>query len=315
MAARRLSRDLMATALVLTACLACSNGPSNEPVANAGQTVLDGVPADDVKFAAVGALVVDAPWGYEPLCSGTLVGPRSVVTAKHCTKHITNALANGEQAYFAFGFDVLMPDQVIPITSFTAAPASATGAGLLGNGGRDVAVAYLAEAPEGIVPAKLGHFMPCMLGKKFEIAGYGYSDAWGTYGQRFAGPATARAVAGPWYPLLFGGDKEAFLEWYWTDAVTDPSDAEAQDWWKTYRLEPGYELLAGGLEGEALGCNGDSGGPILRGTSAEDVTVYGVSFAVESSYTNICDHGAAYLVFNRPMLNFVKAAVALAPRD
>jgi hypothetical protein len=71
--------------------------------------------------------------------------------------------------------------------------------------------------------------------------------------------------------------------------------------------------LAGGLEGEALGCFGDSGGPLLRGTNAGNLTVYGVSFAVEASQSTICTRGGGYLVFNHHMHHWVKNAVRNAP--
>lgn len=310
MVARSLTFHLVAPTLALGVCVACANRPAegDAPVVKSEQAILNGALADDAKYGAVGAVLFEEPWGLEPVCSGTLVAPTAVVTAKHCTKRI----AAGEQAYFAVGIDMSMPDQVIPITSYVAAPASTTHPGLMQNGGRDVAVAYLESAPEGITPAKIGKFTDCMLGSPFEIAGYGISESWGMYGLRYSGQATARALGGNWYKQLFNGDKQAYLDWYWTDAPdAEPSDAEAQQWWKTYKLEPGYELLAGGLPGEAVGCHGDSGGPLMVGTSTTDLTVYGVSFAVEDSLANACDNGGAYVVFHKDVLKFVKAAIAL----
>jgi hypothetical protein len=58
-----------------------------------------------------------------------------------------------------------------------------------------------------------------------------------------------------------------------------------------------------------VACYGDSGGPLLRGTKASNMTVYGVSFAVEGSISSVCDLGGAYLVFNRKMLDFVRDAL------
>jgi hypothetical protein len=226
-------------------------------------------------------------------------------------KYVDAALAAGTQIYFGFGFDMLMPDQLIPITGYTAAPpAKQETRGLLKDGGRDIAVAYLSTAPENVIPARLGRFDEDLLGKQLQIAGYGMSDSWGTYGMRFVGPGTARAIAGRWYPLLFNHDKQAYLEWYWTDSAgAEPSDEQAEEWWKSYKLEAGFELLAGGLPGEALGCYGDSGGPIFVETKAGGLKVVGVSFAVEASIANICDKGAAYLVLNERMHDFVKHAL------
>jgi hypothetical protein len=288
----------------LVACTQETAGDSGQP-AQARQPILYGTEAiDEAQFGAVGALMYEAPYGMDQACSGTLIAPNAVVTAKHCTKYIDQG-----PTYMAFGFDAAAPDQMIPITSYVVAPDSRHNPGLLKNGGRDLAVVYLESAPVGIQPAKLGHFTNCMLGKQFQIAGYGYLE-WGFYGYRFTGPATARAIAGAWYPLLFNGDKQAYLDWYWTDSTAATySDEEAEDWWTSYQLEPGYELLAGGLAGESLGCYGDSGGPIFLRNRAGELTVYGVSFAVEGSYSSICTLGAAYLVFNRHMFEFVHSAI------
>jgi hypothetical protein len=270
---------------------ACSQGQTEDganPAKN-NQAIINGNDASDPKFDAVGALLTVNDWDLA--CSGTLIAPKAVVTAKHCVnKYVAPALAQGQTIHFAFG---------------------AWLDGLLLNGGRDVAVVYLESAPEGIQPAKLGLFTNAALGTQFQIAGYG-QDETGFYGLRMAGPATARAISGQWYDLLFNGDRQAFLDWYFADAPTNypKSESDAQNWWKIYRLEASYELLAGGLPGEALGCFGDSGGPIYLGDSADTLTVYGVSFAAEASISDNCTRGGAYLVFNKAMLGFVQTAIA-----
>ena len=276
----------------------------------AQQAILDGTPATHPKFGAVGALVYSFP-GFgvvDVFCSATLVAPGAVVTARHCGPSIDVAAELGLEAAFALGPDALAPTELIPITGYVAAPGHEKG--LLQDGGRDVAVAYLASDSTTATPAKLGRFDKHMLGDTFQIAGYGVSDSFGTYGQRFAGPGTARALKGRWYELLFRGNYRAYLDWYFNDSPSAaPSQAEAKEWWKTFRLENNYELLAGGLRGEAVACYGDSGGPLLRGTKASNMTVYGVSFAVEGSIANICDLGGGYLVFNHKMLDFVEDAL------
>jgi hypothetical protein len=119
----------------------------------------------------------------------------------------------------------------------------------------------------------------------------------------------ARAVKGFWYPLLFNNNKANYLAWYNTDAVTVPTPAEAELWWTSFKLETDYELLAGGLPNEALGCFGDSGGPLLSGSNANNMTTYGVNFASESTFSTICGLGGGFAVFNKTMEKFVQDAI------
>jgi hypothetical protein len=291
--------------------LGCSAAPESltESIDTEEESILDGTPTNSPTYGAVAALVVDIPEFeyYDVICSATLVAPTAAVTARHCTPWIDIALELGGTPYLAFGPSGWAPDQLVPITSYVAAPASPTHPGLLLDGGRDVAVAHLANAPTGIVPAKLGRFNKNMLGDEFQIAGFGISDTSGYYGDKFLGAGTIRALSGQWYSLLFNGDKQAYLDWYFTDAATVPTPEEAEEWWNIYNLEPNYEVLAFGLPGESTSCFGDSGGPLLQGKKAKNLTTYGVSFATENVFSTICGLGNGYAVFNQEMLDWVEA--------
>jgi len=298
-----------------------------EGVASRQQAVFGGEPTDDPKYAAVGALSIKfeiefepgVPFViYEPFCSGTLVGDKAVLTARHCTEAAARYAAEGLELYFAFGSFSWEADQAIPIVDWVQAPPSPTHPGLLLDGGRDVAVAYLAETPVGIEPAKVAQFKDKQADDEFEIIGFGYNDFYfeefGFYesGTKIVGKSTGRSLGGQWYSLLFDGDYDAYLEWYFADAATEtPSEEEALEWWNIYHLEPGYELLAGSTA-ESHGCFGDSGGP-LASSKKDKLTVYGVGFAVESSRNNLCTGGSAYLVLNSEMLSFVKKAIKNCP--
>jgi hypothetical protein len=307
----------MLAPVVLSACAQSTSGGAAEeqaePLGSSSQAIIGGAPATSAAYAAVGALVYFHPEAgvLDVFCSGTLVAPRAITTARHCTPNIDLAVESGMIPAFAIGPDAFNPVAIIPITDYVNAPAApGKEKGLLLDGGRDLAVAHLESAPVGVKPARLGLFEDKMVGTKFEIAGYGVSNAEYSYGQRFAGKATARAIKGNWYELLFNGSNKAFRNWYFTDAPgAQPSEAEAKAWWKDYKLENKYELLAGGLKGEAVACHGDSGGPLLRGTSASTLTTYGVSFAVEGTISSACALGGGYLVFNRKMLDFIEDAI------
>ena len=303
---------LLASA-ALSACTQSASEEQADTLASSTQAILGGAPTTSAAYAAVGALVYYYPeiGVLDVFCSGTLVAPKAITTARHCTPSIDLALESGLVPAFAIGPDAFNPVAVIPITDYVKAPAApGNEKGLLMDGGRDVAVAHLESAPAGVTPAKLGSWDDKMVGTSFDIAGYGVSTPDHFYGQKFVGKATARAINGKWYPLLFGNKFESFESWYYTDSPSaQRTEAEAKAWWKDYKLENKYELLAGGLAGEAVACNGDSGGPLLRGTTAATLTTYGVSFAVENTISSACGLGGGYLVFNAKMLAFVKGAI------
>lgn len=293
---------------------------ASEQVGQVSDEIIGGSFTSAPKYGAVGALVwkvrvPGAPDFVSVKCSGTLVAPKVVLTARHCTPAIDQ---QPEASYFAFGSNAYAADRYVPVSDsfpYLNAPRSTEHPGLLFDGGRDVAVVYL-KAPVGSVkPAKIGRFEESMLGSQFEVAGFGYSETTSP-GLKFAGVATARSLEGLWYSQLFFGSKPAYFDWYFSDAFTSdpPSYQEANAWWSLFELEPGYEMLAGGLEGEAVSCFGDSGGPLLRGTSASDMTVYGVGFASEASKSKRCDLGSAFVPFyQQDIIDFVNLAVSLAP--
>ena len=287
----------------LSAC-AGEAGDAPEQASETAQPIIGGTPAVGDKYAAVGALVeaFDDPYygvlAFNTFCSATLVGPQAIVTARHCAKYLDSPTYPDLQVFFAIGENGYFADQYIPVTSYEAAPTPSPTNGLLLDGGRDVAVMQLGSEPEGVVPAKIGRFTKHMLGQKFELVGFGRNDDFND-GARYHGYGRARQMHGLWYSALFDHNPWKYWNWYWTDANTEPTWKEGREWWRTYRLESGFELLLGGDDGEALGCYGDSGGPMVRGHNANSLTVYGVGFATEASKSRVCDNGSAFLVFHK----------------
>jgi hypothetical protein len=301
------------TSAVLSACAQLPSEQQPQPLGESSHAIIGGTAATSSTYAAVGALVYYLPevGVVDLFCSGTLVAPKAITTARHCTPSIDLANQNGLVPAFAIGPDAFNPTAVIPITDYVNAPAAPPPElGLLQDGGRDVAVVHLASAPAGVTPARLGLFEEKLIGTKFDIVGFGVTDTQYVSGQKFMGKATARAQSGAWYPLLFNNNFNAFHTWYFNDSsAAQRTEAEAKTWWKTFKLESKFELLAGGLSGEAVACFGDSGGPLLRGTTASTLTTYGVAFAVEGTISSACGMGGGYLIFNKKMLDFVKGAI------
>jgi len=302
----------------LVGLLAGCSVEGGDSTASREHVIVNGQPACDPALEAVGAVVFRfAEYDIEEFyCTATLIGPKVALTARHCVTGESGWHYDeypGFENYVVFGKTYDAPKQEARIAGFLAAPAGP--GGLLNDGGRDMAVLYLEDSPKKIKPVKLGLFQESMLGKQFRIAGFGRRED-DTVGAKYEGKATARALSGEWYPLLFDNDYAAFDAWYWTDArLAEPSADEEAAWWApgTYTLEAGYELLAGGLPNEAVSCYGDSGGPLLLGKEAKKMTTYGVSFAGEATYSTVCGLGGGYAVLNEEMLAWVQAAVLAAP--
>src|SRR3954469_15442307 len=134
--------SLRIAALLAPALFACAQ-PSGEGEApllgESNQAIIGGTPATSSTYAAVGALVYYYPevGVLDVFCSGTLVGPRAITTARHCTASIDLANQSGLVPAFAIGADAFNPDMVIPITNYVNAPAApGNEKGLLMDGGR-----------------------------------------------------------------------------------------------------------------------------------------------------------------------------------
>src|SRR5688572_26796338 len=221
----------------LSACAGeAGDAPEPERTSEASQPIIGGVPAVGDKYAAVGGLVeaiIDPYYGilaYSSFCSATLVGPQEIITARHCTKYLDNLAYPDSGIFFAIGENSYFPDQYVQVVAYENARPGRDGNGLLQDGGRDVAVMYLDSEPVDVVPAKIGRFHKHMMGQKFEIVGFGRNDDF-IDGARYTGFGRARQTGGLWYPALFDHNPWKYWNWYWTDAVTDPTWKEGREWW------------------------------------------------------------------------------------
>ncbi len=108
----------MRTALLVTCCclIGCGLPPSEDPkdLAEAQQEIVGG--ATDTGDPAVVALTVQG----QEYCTGTLIGPKTVLTAAHCI----NVYGASSQVnyYVAFGTYASQPSQRVKIISQTADP-------------------------------------------------------------------------------------------------------------------------------------------------------------------------------------------------
>lgn len=257
-------------AVATVALLACggveSGGESEAPIVG-GRVDLS------PRFRAVGALVhVEADGTTREFCTGAVIGPRLVVTAKHCAI-IENPATN---VAFAIGPEASSPRRLYRVARFTWERTQDRG--LMGLGS-DVAVGHLAEEVVGIEPITIGEARRAEVGSRFVAVGYGAEsyepDA--VIGRRKVAQIKLAGI-GPdgYWKLIYGGNFEAFLADYWAGepVIDEAMRAEARFFWNEDRLATHSDALFSRVTGNTAG--GDSGGPIFSTSEGDDLRSVGV---------------------------------------
>lgn len=306
-----------ACALVLAAC---SGSPAADPSLDSRQeNIIGGIVADSPALDHTGALgYFELDGSFYHFCTATLIGPQTVVTAKHCADLLPNLERSRIQAYFATGPDVSAPKLIVPIVAAATAPGDLGGFVRLG---RDVAVVFLDTAPP-IEPAQPAPIDASFVGVTMISIGYGVHGATGLIDERRRiGRETVVATEGLTLEHLFGSF-ENFVEWNFTGDYTDadfiatleddPFLEETLAWLRdAYEIEvlfEEHEAVTGGAPLDTQSCNGDSGGPLLRiGANGEWLT-YGVVSGGYYSSRLYCDYGTVFATFGPTTLAFLEAS-------
>ena len=321
---RSLSRVLAAVAAA--SLVACAQNPADDSNTD---DIIGGVDGAAKSLNAIGTVgVKDSAGNYQFFCSATLIGPSTVLTAKHCAIVLSGVLAgmklvNLEQIFFAVGPDALHPIKVVE--AIAADYSHLDNGGFVGLG-NDVAVYQLIEPIKDVTPIKVavGALADTDMNKKFVGIGFGaqdnYEDLTGDLkGTRKMGTETARARSGKAFELMLGSF-QAFVDQlvyeYGQDVVNANMDL-ITSWYNDTTVLTGYENWVGHADGDVQTCHGDSGGPLLHKADAKGnisdrknsgTYIFGVVSGGWHSRDLTCDYGTFYAAIGPKTLELLDAA-------
>ncbi|HEY0706733.1 MAG TPA: trypsin-like serine protease [Polyangia bacterium] len=300
---------------------ACEHEPLPGPAAEPDQSdkrLIGGFVANDARLDAIGAMVMVPPSGPpQHLCGASVLTPETVVTAKHCVEAIPQATRAGFRIGFAIGPNVASPKQLIEVASVENAPGDEGGFIAIG---RDVSVLHLDRPVKGVTPIAIGQLTDEEVGRGFAAVGYGVQDNYRVLGTRRLGRQTLKAREGLVYEWLFGsferylhyrrnGDVPAGDDVPPPEALPPGYEAMVRAEWERAVLLPEYEVVTGGVPGDAQPCFGDSGSPLVRFEGGRFVG-YGVVSGGLGTTRAVCDLGTVYATFGPEVATFLDGAVS-----
>jgi secreted trypsin-like serine protease len=260
-----MNRFSRTSAMVLLALAACSDGD----VAGGEDDLKGGIVAREAIYAPVGALGYVTDTGFSVSCTGTLVAPTWVITAKHCvtTDAEGSAMDRITQNFmFVPGWQAATAKKRYAVKAAAVSNLSEGGFIEYGN---DVALIELAEAPTEIRPAEVrsSSLAKSDLGARRAVVGFGFDER-DKNGIRKRGRVTIRSVNGRALSGVF--ESRTLLDALVVRAEGS-SAALARDDDRSgqiarffdHVLAQDHESFVGLGNGDAQPCRSDSGAPVL----------------------------------------------------
>ncbi|MFO0663879.1 MAG: trypsin-like serine protease [Polyangiaceae bacterium] len=281
------------------------------------EAIVGGIPATSTKFDAVGAIMFQptAPAGQpaqakRATCTGTLIAPDVVLTAKHCIVVPPSQTPDGKvhalldlgAVSFAVGANSAAPKREVAVKSLRVAkmnePAGQTGFG------SDVGLYILSEPIVGVTPLPIAKVKLTteLEGKSFVAMGYGVQNEVGTAGTRVMGNVGLSKLDEKPNHLLYSS-LDNMLQAYAAQLGRALTDAEKTQAEKDYNADfiPDHEAHVGARPGDVQPCFGDSGGPLLRKVEGK-LSVFGVA----SWGRNNCSGGTVYATLGASPLEMLE---------
>jgi hypothetical protein len=296
------SRLVIGLALAASAAACGAEAPDGPTVGSTIEEIIGGFPASSAKLNAIGAIgTPDGIGGFTPTCTGTLITPTIVLTAKHCLSAV-----DPTQLVFLIGPNAFAPIRIVPVRGAAVEPTLS--GGVIGAGS-DVGVLHLAESVTNVPLLPVAELTDKLIGTRLVALGYGVQNTDLTFGTRQSGSMTVRAVAGSVFAAIFGSF-EGFVQ---NGAARffpelDPNDpaqlAQLQQQFDETRLIDGIEVFAGGSPGDAQACTRDGGGPLTARVGTQTTVLAVSSWGFGDNATCTLD-GSAFASMNPVSLDFI----------